>query len=160
MRDGALGLATRRVEPGVPPDLAQRSSVWRLLHTSFDIVELSERCGVDDGTGADVYWEVFDRLELMWLWDAVAALPRYDRWQTQARSSLRDDMLSVLADLATGIVTFGSFDEWAAVNARAIERSVGQLTQIRRTDVFDVTNLSVALRQLRNLAVMSLHDLR
>ena len=30
--------------------------------------------------------EVFDRLDLMWLWDGIGALPRADRWQTQARS--------------------------------------------------------------------------
>ena len=46
-----------------------------------------------------MHWELFDRLDLTWLWDGIGALPRADRWQTQARSALRDDLLTALAEL-------------------------------------------------------------
>jgi len=36
-----------------------------------------------------------------------------------------------------------------------VQRAMAQLTEIRRADAFDITNLSVALRQLRNLALAS-----
>jgi len=46
-------------------------------------------------------------------------------------------------------------DRWWAANQRSVQRAMAQLTEIRRADAFDITNLSVALRQLRNLALAS-----
>ena len=102
-----------------------------------------------------VYWKVFDRLDLMWLWDAIGALPRADRWQTQARSALRDDLMTVLAELAGTVI-----DAPAARPSRGSpptsapsQRALEMFAEIRRAEVFDLTNLSVALRQLRNLGL-------
>jgi glutamate dehydrogenase len=131
--------------------------VWRLLHTTFDVIELAERVRVTPLEACTAYWSLFDRLELMWLWDGIGALPRSDRWQTQARGSLRDDLLSALAELTENVLESpeGTVDRWWSANERTVQRAVAQLTEIRRTDSFDITNLSVALRQLRNLALTS-----
>jgi glutamate dehydrogenase len=156
----ANALADARRQQGVPGPLAVRSSVWRVLHTTLDVVELSHRRGVDPGAAADVYWELFDRFELLWVWDGIGALPRSDRWQTQARSALRDDLLSLLAVLTDNVIEFAQggphpVDRWFEANERSIGRTIQQLTEIRRADSFDITNLSVVLRQLRNLAQTS-----
>jgi len=150
-------VAAERREIGVPAELAHRSATWRLLHTIFDMIELAERVDVDPLDACASYWEVFDRLDLMWLWDAVGSLPRSDRWQTQARGALRDDLMSGLAELAASVHNGGggTIDAWMAANERAVQRVTSLLTEVRRADSFDVTNLSVALRQLRNLALTS-----
>jgi glutamate dehydrogenase len=157
MADGTARSDAARRASGVPAELATRSSIWRLLHTAFDIVEVAERCGATLETAATAYWAVFERLELIWLWDGIGALPRSDRWQTQARSALRDDLLTVLAGLAHNVVEQGdrTVGSWMHVNERAIERAMTQLTEIRRADAYDITNLSVAIRQLRNLVSTS-----
>ena len=104
-----------------------------------------------------LYWEVFDRLELMWLWDGIGALPRSDRWQTQARGALRDDLLAVLTRLTSSVLEHPEreVEAWAASNERPVARASGLLTEIRRADSYSITNLSVALRTLHNLANMS-----
>jgi glutamate dehydrogenase len=160
IRGAAHDLAERRKRQGVPDGLAERSAVWRLLHTTFDVIELARRDHVEPVVVARAYWDVFDRLELMWLWDGVGALPRSDRWQTQARGALRDDLLTVLAGLAGNVIEHGegSIDGWIAANERSVQRAVALLTEIRRAEAFDITNLSVALRQLRNLALTSVRD--
>ncbi len=157
IRGAAEQLSSERVEQGVPADLADRSAVWRLLHTTFDVVELADRLHVEPIVVLRAYWAVFDRLELLWLWDAIAALPRSDRWQTQSRSALRDDLLEALSELAGNVVTSSecSVDAWVAANERSVERATSILTEIRRADSFDLTNLTVALRQLRNLSLTS-----
>ena len=157
IKAAADALVAERISIGVPEDLAVRSSVWRLLHTAFDIVETADRLGVVPPVVARAYWAVFDRLELLWLWEAIGALPRADRWQTQGRSALRDDLLAEVAALAANVVQGdgGSVEGWAAANARSVERTMSMLTEIRRGDAFDMTNLSVALRQLRNLTLTS-----
>ena len=130
------------------------------MHAGFDLIEIANREGVRVADVATVYWRVFDRLDLMWLWDAIGYLPRSDRWQTQARSALRDDLMSVLAELAGTVMrrSGGSTDSWIAVNERPISRALEMFAEIRRAEVFDLTNLSVALRQLRNLGLTSVHE--
>ena len=99
---------------------------------------------------------MFDRLDLSWLWDGIGALPRSDRWQTQARSALRDDLLT-----GAGRAHRDGHRQrrrhrstrWLAANERAVSRAQAMFTEIRRAESYDMTTLSVALRQLRNLAL-------
>jgi glutamate dehydrogenase len=148
-------LREQRLVAGVPAGLATRSARWQWLHTGFDIVEIAhtESCNVADA--ATCYWSVFDAFEFGWIWDGVGALPRSDRWQEQARSSLRDDLLTVLADLTRNVMRTadGSPSHWIAANERAVGRTLSMLTEIRRAESYDLTTLSVALRQLRNLTM-------
>jgi glutamate dehydrogenase len=85
----------------------------------------------------------------------VGALPRSNRWQEQARSALRDDLLTVLASLTRSVMRSadGSPVAWIEARERAVGRALAMHTEIRRAESFDLTTLSVALRQLRNLTV-------
>ncbi|MFT3853738.1 MAG: NAD-glutamate dehydrogenase [Ilumatobacteraceae bacterium] len=139
----------------VPEQLAQRASLWPLLHTGFDVVELAARTGESITAVAGAYWSMFDVLDIGWLWDAVGALPRVDRWQTQARSALRDDLLVALADLADDALYVGSAQAWMAANERIVAQAMAMFTDIRRAGNLDVGILSVALRQLRNLSLLT-----
>ena len=111
----------------------------------------------DQFTQFPVEWAMFDRLDLPWLWDGIGQLPRADRWQTQARSAVRDDLLTALAELTRAVIDSadGSVDAWLAANERSVARAQAMFTEIRRGDGYDLTTLSVALRQLRNLALTS-----
>ncbi|MGB0112416.1 MAG: NAD-glutamate dehydrogenase [Ilumatobacteraceae bacterium] len=148
-------LRERRIQAGTPPELAARSARWPWLHTGYDIVEIAhtERTNVADA--ATAYWSVFDAFDLGWLWDGVGSLPRSDRWQAQARSALRDDLMTVLAELTRLVMRSadGSPAAWIASNERAVGRAIAMHTEIRRAESFDLTTLSVALRQLRNLTL-------
>ncbi len=155
LRDGAFALEASRLAAGVPEHLAQRSVQWPLLHTAFDMVELAGRTGHSLTDVASAYWHVFDVLDLMWLWEAVGKLPRGTRWQTQARSALRDDLVAALADLADDAMKADGVAEWQSTNERLVTRTMAMFTDLRRVDSHDVTTLSVAVRQLRNLALLT-----
>jgi glutamate dehydrogenase len=157
MAEVAMSVEASRLAAGVPEDLAERAGAWPVLHTAFDIVDLARTTGRPVGLLSSVQWEMFDALDLMWLWEGIGSLPRSDRWQTQARSALRDDLLSTLAELTEACVTTGdaSVYEWMSINARPVGRVGAMLTEIRRAESYDLTTLSVALRQLRNLALTS-----
>ncbi len=146
-----------RLTAGVPEQLAEEAGVWPLLHTGFDLIELAERYHRDVAFVARVNWEIFDRLDLLWLWEGVGALPRSDRWQTQARSALRDEVLAAMVELTKTVIESadGSVAAWLEANERAVARAGAMFTEIRRAESYDLTALSVALRQLRNLALVS-----
>ena len=60
-----------------------------------------------------------------------------------------------LADLADDALYVGGARAWAAANERVVARAMAMFTEIRRADTYDLTTLSVALRQLRNLALIT-----
>jgi glutamate dehydrogenase len=155
MRDQLFANEAARLASGVPEQVAQRSVLWPLMHTGFDMIDLAHRQSLTVRQTAGAYWEMFDALDLGWLWDAVGMLPRNDRWQTQARSALRDDLMSALAALADDAVYVGGAREWLTANERVAGRALAMFTEIRRADAYDLTTLSVALRQLRNLALIT-----
>jgi glutamate dehydrogenase len=106
-----------------------------------------------------VYWGLFERLDVEWLWDRVAALPRSDRWQAHARAGLRDDLLEALRTLADDALRAGDVftppdvvvQHWLDANGRGSERLRAVFDEIRAGGVFDVTTISVAVRQVHNL---------
>jgi glutamate dehydrogenase len=153
MRDLTFAREAVRLTAGVPERLAQQSSQWPVVHTFFDVIEVATRRSVDPADAARTYWQLFDAIDVGWLWDAIGALPRSDRWQTQARSALRDDLLAVLADLTDDALGIGSVDGWRSANEGVIARTTTMFTELRRVDAHDITTLTVALRQLRNLAL-------
>jgi len=155
IRDQMFANEAARLAGGVPERLAQQSVLWPLMHTAFDVIDLARRQHLTVKETVASYWEMFDTLDLGWLWDAVGALPRNDRWQTQARSALRDDLMGALADLADDALYVGGARDWAAANERVVVRAMAMFTEIRRADAYDLTTLSVALRQLRNLALIT-----
>ena len=155
MRDQMFGNEAARLAAGVPEQVAQRSVLWPLMHTAFDMIDLAHRQNLTVRETAAAYWAVFDALDLGWLWDAVGMLPRNDRWQTQARSALRDDLMGALAALADDALYVGGARDWAAANTRVVGRAMAMFSDIRRADAYDLTTLSVALRQLRNLALIT-----
>jgi glutamate dehydrogenase len=163
---GAMGAGLARAvqerrAAGVPSELAEMSGVWPLLHTSFDVVEVAQARGRSPLDAATVYWGLFAGLDMAWVWERVGQLPRRDRWQSQARAAQRDDMLRTMRDLADDALRAGDVftppaelvERWLAANERAVRRVLDVFAEIRTGNVFNLTTLSVALRQLQNVVL-------
>jgi glutamate dehydrogenase len=160
----AVGDAAQRYHAsGVPASLATLGACWPLLHTSFDIVEVARARGRSPVEAGAAYWGLVDRLDLAWLWERIGGLPRNDRWQTHARAAVRDDLLAELRALTDDALRAGDvftsadvlIEAWLASNHRAADRTAAVFADIRSGGTYDLTTLSVALRQLRNLVLSS-----
>jgi glutamate dehydrogenase len=147
---------------GVPAELAGRVAGLPSLFAALDIVEVAKATGRSLDAVTAVYFRLGGRLQLNWLRDRIAELPRANRWQALARSALRDDLytlhraLTMAAAKAEPAVPEALspdalIDAWVDANADAVERSRAMLGDIRATRVFDLTTLPVALREVRNL---------
>ncbi len=155
MRDRLFSIEAARLAAGVPERIAQRTAMCPLAHTGFDIATLAARRGLTVEHVAQEYWTMFELLDLDWLWTSVANLPRSNRWQTQARAALRDELQAALTDLADDALFVGSAQQWYAANEATISRSTAMFTELRRLDAQDMTTLSVALRQMHNLSMIT-----
>jgi glutamate dehydrogenase len=154
LADQTYAIAAERVVLGVPSELAERSAIWPLMHTGFDLVELARRhrCPVEHAAAA--YWDLLEQLDVTWLWNAIGSLARIDRWQSHARAAVRDDLLAALAELTDDVLSIGgSVERWTHVNERVVKRVRTVFQEIRRNGVFDLTTVTVALRQLQNLVL-------
>ncbi len=162
--DNTAALRKEYGEAGVPAELARLASAWPLLHISFDLVEVANARGRKVEDVCATYWLLFDRLDLDWLWERIGALPRTDRWQSHARASQRDDLLTAMRELLDEVLRGGDLftpvdallEAWVKENQRIVERLGRLFGEIRAGGTFDLTTLSVALRQLRNLVLSSM----
>jgi glutamate dehydrogenase len=143
---------------GVADDIATRVASLPHMYAAFDIVEVSDESGLDVQAVAAVHFRLGNRLRLHWLHERIVALPREDRWQAMARAALRDDLYALHRDLTAEVLRSGprleSPDErvngWVEAHAGA-ERCLQTLADISAGRTFDLTTLSVAVREVREL---------
>jgi glutamate dehydrogenase len=109
---------------------------------------------------ARLHFVLADRLGLDWLRGHIAALPRADRWQTEARAALRDDFYDsqrALTEAALRATSSSSApearaDEWLSAHVDNVARYQQVAGDIETAGEFDLAALAVARRALRELA--------
>ncbi|MFI6596139.1 NAD-glutamate dehydrogenase [Nonomuraea sp. NPDC050536] len=144
---------------GVPVELAERVAAMVPAYSTFDLVEVASFTDRPVNEVAEVYFDLADRLQLARLRERVIALPRDNRWNSMARSALRDDLYAAHASLTRDVLahsTPGLSPEerlalWTEANSAAVARARQTLSEIWESDNFDLATLSVALRAVRTL---------
>ncbi|MFF0862896.1 NAD-glutamate dehydrogenase [Nonomuraea sp. NPDC003560] len=151
------------VARGVPQELAERVAAMVPAYSTLDLVEVASLTGRPVNEVAEVYFDLADRLQLARLRERVIALPRDNRWNSIARSALRDDLYAahasltrdVLAHSTSGLPPEERLARWTDGNAAAVGRARQTLSEIWESDHFDLATLSVALRAIRTLVAAS-----
>lgn len=152
--------AERLTQQGVPHDLALHLASFDTLYSALDIVEIGSETqrGIEEVAGA--YFAVGSRLNLSWLRKQIGALPSDSHWQTLAKAALRDEVSGLQRGLTSLILKISPklklpdalIKEWETQNKSALERSQQVLAALQSAGSLDLSMLSVALRELRNLA--------
>ena len=144
----------------VPSDIAAAVVNLDALYPALDITEVADSTRRPLETVAQVYFDVSARLGLPWLREKIAALPGAQHWQTLAKGAMLDDVyglqrtitgevLSAATDIAEAAPLIAA---WQDRNQRAIVRAGQLLGELRAAPAVDAAMISVALRELRNLA--------
>jgi glutamate dehydrogenase len=153
------GQARRFVEAGVPADTALRAAELLDLFSTLDITEVALRRDLPVTEVAEVYYQLSWRYRVDDLLEQITALPRDDRWHALARSALRYDTYTTLAELTGEVLDSTPRGEaaaervaaWERANAAAFERVQNSLGELVRQHDSDLATLSVVLRQFRTL---------
>nr|MCU0950835.1 NAD-glutamate dehydrogenase [Burkholderiaceae bacterium] len=154
-RDGAQD--RRWIDAGVPAALAHRVACAQPMVAALDIMETAESVGQPIERVADVHVAIGEQLGLNRVRQLIAALPSDGYWEGRAKAALADDMASLQQALSTEALRLAgdgsdALARWSAHNGGAVERVqrlLGELAEVRSPDL---AMLSVALRELRNLA--------
>ncbi|AZK94313.1 MULTISPECIES: NAD-glutamate dehydrogenase [Streptomyces] len=153
------GILDELTAEGVPEELAMWVAGFSSAFPTLDIVAIADRTGKEPLEVAEVYYDLADRLRITQLMDRIIELPRADRWQSMARASIREDLYAAHAMLTGDVLSVGNgtstpeerFKDWEAKNASILGRARATLDEIQGSDTFDLANLSVAMRTMRQL---------
>ena len=162
-RDRLQSLAAKYLEKGAPESTALRVASLNSLLAALDIVEVAGAGHQPVERVASVYFYLAAQLGLPELREQITALPADQHWRALARNAMLDE-LSGLQRTITGEAING-FDlnlepdtpdslvgAWQERNRRAIDRTRQLLAELKNAPVMDVSMISIALRELRNLA--------
>jgi glutamate dehydrogenase len=151
----------RATDAGVPAELATTVAGLSPLFSALDIAEVADAADRPIDNVAPLYFKLGSRLQLPWLRERIVELPRTNRWQGLARAALRQELYTLHRALTwEALATLGApagagpdeeVDDWAQEHAAALERCLSVLADIRAARTYDVTTLTVALREVRNL---------
>lgn len=89
---------------GLPEELL---IIWIRSFEGFalmDVIRIAKAHNLDIEKVAHIYFAVYDRFSVDQLLTAISRLPRTDRWETLARSALRDDLYEIAAALSLAVV--------------------------------------------------------
>ncbi|MDP1900743.1 MAG: NAD-glutamate dehydrogenase [Rubrivivax sp.] len=145
------------VAAGVPAPLAQRIASAPGLYAALDIADISEATRRDVVEVAEVHARVAARLGLARLQAQIAGLPADGYWLSRARAALGDDLAGLQRAITQQVLGAGEggaaamLQAWETRNAVALERALRLLGELSDAKVVDLSMLSVALRELRNL---------
>ena len=155
----AHALEKKLSKDGIPKQLAQRISWFGELNSSLDIVSIARDQDLDVVEVAQVYFALGKTMQLHWLRERIVALPRGNRWQTLARSALRDDLYTqerlltarVLEHPAQAKQARARVDAWVKANRPAVDRCRQVLGDLQSSGQPDFAMLSVAMGEIRAL---------
>jgi len=155
--DAAVAAYTAK---GVPQALALRVATFDTLYAALDIIEVADSTGRPPSAVAELYCALSTKLGLPWLREKMSALPADAHWRILAKGAMLDDLASLQRTITgevLGAATDGADPEhlitaWEDRNRRGIERAAQLMVELRAATPVDAAMLSVALRELRNLA--------
>ncbi|MEL4178831.1 NAD-glutamate dehydrogenase [Roseateles sp. PN1] len=147
------------VEAGVPSAVAQAVLQAESLFAALDIAEIADATGRPLQEVADVHASLGQRLGLARLSQQIDALPTASYWQAQAKMALGDDLAGLQRGIASDVLNGKAqgdaallLGEWEQRSGDALERAQRLLSELSEAKGVDLAMVSVALRELRNLA--------
>lgn len=147
-------LEARLQQPNLPAELASLLARLEFAVPLLDIIEIGEDSELSLPVLAANYMQLGRDLQLDWLRSAITQLPRDNRWQSLARSALRDDLYRQHRALTQTALTAAS-DEgfvsaWLAQRVSDVEACQQMFAELQSFEALDLAMLSAGMRELNN----------
>ena len=158
--------AAEFVALGAPEELSLKVASLLDVFSLLDIVQVASRNDADPQEVARIYFTLSEEFGVDALLGRITKLPRSDRWDALARSSLRSDVYGALAGLTSKVLRSTPeggepaqrIEAWAEANAEGNARAQATLGEILEADESSLATISVALRLLRTLVYQNAGD--
>ncbi len=142
---------------GVPVGVAQQLANTMVLGSAPDIIELAAKAQVSLTEAAGVYFQIGDRLRILWLLSSIIGFTVGSKWQALARSNLREDCYRLHRQVAerilrqSGSSAEARIESWIASSEAKIKFGMQRLQELQTLGAHDFMTLAVGVRELRKL---------
>jgi glutamate dehydrogenase len=146
------------LQAGVPAPIAQAVISADGLFAALDVAEIADATKRPIDEAGAVHAGLGQRLGLARLRQQIDTLPTDNYWQTLAKGALGDDLTGLQRSISLDVLNHGQgaatamLASWEQRNQAAMDRVQRLLTELGDAKSVDLAMLSVALRELRNLA--------
>ena len=149
----------RLIAEGVPEGVARRHAFQPELVHGPDIIAVSHATGRPPLEVARAFFLLGERLEIDWLEGQLEALAAGTRWQRWAQQSTEDELFAIRRQLCEDVIAGAggmpideAVEAFLTRRAEAVERVQRFMRSLAMEGVSDLSQLTVALRQLRSLS--------
>ncbi len=150
--------AARLIAEGVPEELARRHVFQDELVHGPDIISVARATGRPVLEVARGFFLLGERLDIDWLEQRLAEQPAKTRWQRWAIHSMEDDLYTIRRQIIESVLEHAGgrpIDEAVEAFLEDRKAAYGRVQRFMRSlameGVTDLSQLTVALRQLRSL---------
>jgi glutamate dehydrogenase len=149
------------ITANVPPDIALRVACAELMYHALNVIEVAGNEKRDINDVAQIYFILLDRLKLVWFRQQINAYVGGDsNWVFLAKSSYKAELDNLERQLTSHVLRcvnteadiIEQVDAWLEHRQHLVERWRSLLTDLRNTGVKEFAIISVAIRELGNLA--------
>ena len=153
------------VGSGVPENIARSIAATGHFYTMLGIIEAADATGQPTERVAHVFFALGSELQLPWFGQLVTNLSVENHWQALARESYRDDLdwqvrtmtVSALQMGGTELTVEEIVSVWLERNMLLVQRWRAMLLDLKSTGIGDYPMVSVAMRELTDLAQNARH---
>ncbi len=140
---------------GVPAELSALVARLEFAVPLMDVIEVADHVALDAERVLAGYLTLGRLLQLDWLRGAITALPRENRWQSLARSALRDDLYRLHRRLAKSAFEHAAgegepVEVWSAARGAQVDACRAIFAELQGFAVLDLAMLSAGMRELNN----------
>ena len=129
-----------------------RCDVSTVSRRIADLIEIGEEGELALEDIAANYLQLGRDLQLDWLRAAITQLPRDNRWQSLARSALRDDLYRQHRSLTQRALSVsqdaGFVSQWLQQRAAEVEACQQMFAELQSFETLDLAMLSAGMREL------------
>ena len=150
--------AERLLEQGVPEELARRHAFQDELVHGPDIISVAHATGRPVLEVARGFFLLGEHLDIDWLEQRLAEQPAKTRWQRRALQAMEDDLYTIRREIVENVLEHSggrpideAVDAFLEDRIAAYRRLQRFLRALAMEGVSDLSQLTVALRQLRSL---------
>ncbi len=137
-----------------PKELAERLSAIAFSFATLDVVEIAKNTKTTVAKSATAFFELGEKLNLLWLRDMIEDLVVIGPWHAHARGVLRDELFekhNALTQLLLNKYKKNTVESWVSDNKDSVKRVRSMLQQMRSEKVSDYATVMVAVRSINNL---------
>jgi len=157
------------VSDGLPKILAHDIAIMPMLASSCDLIRIAHAEKADLPTIAKIYFEVGEHFHLGWMRQQARYLPGGDRWSSEARDGIIDNLynaqagltVKILSDMGVGApakkggkkasVKEGIVGEWITTHSQQAAALEPLFTDLYKASDIDLAMLIIAEQKVRAL---------